>query len=749
MQPTSQTSRFSGTSPQKFFNCSCKWPEELESEEERFKKPCLCQDLAYPFDESSKHFRIIEVQNCRHYVAVSYRWRNTSNDNAECQISRGETTTSAQAPSSVLLRAARFSAKHGYRLLWIDQECINQKDRIDKEHGVQSMDLVYERATVCVAVLDCKISTQSEVERLAFAMKPAPWPKWEDWIEWVEDLAFEKIVEIANIIKRIASDPWFDRSWTFQESSASYGTMLLIECDKSLNCPEYMGTISGEIELPLCAFRLIVSKLSKTFGDYMTKAAWHNERANYIRSMRRENNMHSIFNTHNRHDAMREEALIIASNQLNFHKDSAYQWRQYYQSLVLHTLRMTRHGNRYQCTAAEAISHLTKRFNSVVADRLAIISNLCNFEVRLNGSMLQELGFNLSACIFCLALLNGDTTLARPMDGLRYEYHGLGDLDELTLGIDHGPDPAQRRVDLQVGPELFSWAPWLVESLEDLRYRPERRKKVLYRFSFIGPAAILHIDGWLWKYWQRFDVPEMCLKFKERWSLDPLNAGKKNILLSQPDRGCNMIDCCKMTDVTLLAECYWDIIRYFIKAQQKYLVECIWMSLLISDGEYRWSDEVEMGDTVVSSKDQREDSHLRQRIHSLSYEDFKAHIVLDKSPTKHPSPMFKTVQRIIHSGTLDTWVLVTTSDTQATYAFFECEESIPLFTPWQNYDGIQNPTQSRSLEQYYLSWPIKQSLLSPTDTSISIRIATTDRVRTTCQGFWNPNKVNCQPYALL
>jgi hypothetical protein len=83
---------------------------------------------------------------------------------------------------------------------------------------------------------------------------------------------------------------------------------------------------------------------------------------------------------------------------LSTQEEPTREWIHIFKQLLLHTLRMTRHGPRYCCTAAEAVGHLSNRQNTVVADRIAIVSNLCGFEIRLNSNELEKLWFDLSSC---------------------------------------------------------------------------------------------------------------------------------------------------------------------------------------------------------------------------------------------------------------------------------------------------------------------------------------------------------------
>jgi hypothetical protein len=121
------------------------------------------------------------VGGCHHYVAISYRWQKEWGK--EHTIITDHAERPAQAPSRVLLRAAAFAHHHKYQLLWCDQECISDDDR---SNGIQAMDIVYERAAVCLAPLEVEIVQQEQLDALAIATLPALFPKWEEWIEWVE-----------------------------------------------------------------------------------------------------------------------------------------------------------------------------------------------------------------------------------------------------------------------------------------------------------------------------------------------------------------------------------------------------------------------------------------------------------------------------------------------------------------------------------------------------------------------------------
>ena len=69
---------------------------------------------------------------------------------------------------------------------------------------------------------------------------------------------------------------------------------------------------------------------------------------------------------------------------------------------------------RRTCNAAVAWSFLKHRDNDRVADKLAILANLCDYTLRLNTVELDKSQKPLSVCIFALAVANGDLSLLSP-----------------------------------------------------------------------------------------------------------------------------------------------------------------------------------------------------------------------------------------------------------------------------------------------------------------------------------------------
>ena len=69
---------------------------------------------------------------------------------------------------------------------------------------------------------------------------------------------------------------------------------------------------------------------------------------------------------------------------------------------------------RRTCNASVALSFLKHRDKDRVADRLAILANLCDYSLRLNTVELERSQNRLSVCVFALTIANGDFSLLSP-----------------------------------------------------------------------------------------------------------------------------------------------------------------------------------------------------------------------------------------------------------------------------------------------------------------------------------------------
>jgi hypothetical protein len=736
--------------------CTCyAWEESTERGKEILPACCSCVSAASPFLLDSKEFRLIqETPNCHHYIAVSYRWWvNNADSAAEEGTQDSEAQMAADHLSTVIDRATKFSLHHGYQLVWIDQKCIMQDDMADKTIGVQAMDLVYENASLCLAVLQCEITSQEQIGTLAKAMDVSLHPTLneEEWRKWIEYLDRKELTAMAEVIKMITEDNYFGRAWIAQENTAASATILLLRCHSTLIRPDSMGSLDGEIQLPLCEFRVACAKLAGAFQATIEKAVWYYERAaaRYGENDRLNDRRRSF-----RHDKHFRRPPSIEQFKASIEPDQ--QWQIYFQSFLSKSRGSRvarRHQGRYHCSAAEAVEFLSTKHNYEIADRLAIIANLCNYEVRLDAQKLKELGYDLAVSVFCLALLNGDLSLARLPDGIQYEDLGVEQFswDHITLQIGHGQDVLHRTVDIEIGPPTFSWAPRLGEGFTE---RPRIRKdNKRYAIEFLDSNPRLHIYGWLWHRYETLDFSDLAEIFKKRLSNNP--ADTKNS--SSPDEKWGMTTANQL-------DCFWDLIQELRNRQLSTVAEALWISLLMFNKTAEHILGIAERDTLPSSLDPRDDDKLRLSIHDISLEKFKNLLLLGPESTQVVfTPCYWMVQNIIAGDAINLWKFNDThpsdSDDMAQstsgpqYAFFNDYHSKYLFTPFTQSAAPRIPPMALMDEQRLLSWPVSVTDGSDDGFGVCIKV---DRIGfdkgspfNPVVGFWNVNRIPTRPYILL
>lgn len=140
-------------------------------------KKCCETCLRYPrFPRRKKatKFRVIQFKPedfergelCHHYVAVSYCWRSDGNGKPTAaeksyrfRVQQGDGSYIDRMSEIIdrAVAAARATGPDCTRLIWIDQECLPQDDGKEKEMGIQSMDIVYQRAQYTVGLFESVI----------------------------------------------------------------------------------------------------------------------------------------------------------------------------------------------------------------------------------------------------------------------------------------------------------------------------------------------------------------------------------------------------------------------------------------------------------------------------------------------------------------------------------------------------------------------------------------------------------------
>jgi hypothetical protein len=388
------------------------FPHKWKPRKFRLVKPRL--DHPELFNEGS----VKSVDVCMHYVAISYCWPPKEENPAprEYQVRDldGSVRTN-RALDDVLDRAVDFANSCGLRMIWIDQECLPQPthasseaDREEQELGIQSMDIVYNRAMVTAGLLNVEIESQAQltaIETLLHATR-----------EQREMMINQEFCDsMLDFLVATSRDRWYTRAWVVQEALCAGDKLVLaFRRRPGLQFPSKFrygykaeredrpyhslddtprGLDSELVCLHLPEFWMLIDDMKHLVArDFMTMGP----------QLVRQNNRPAYFSAHARDAIEAADALhprIVRANTIQQH---------------LKMYSAGHYGKRPTINAAGALTLLKHRQCYFDSDRLAIIANMCNYDFRLDTKAVSENCDSLSRAILALALNNGDLSLLVP-----------------------------------------------------------------------------------------------------------------------------------------------------------------------------------------------------------------------------------------------------------------------------------------------------------------------------------------------
>jgi hypothetical protein len=426
---------------------------------------CACVERSqFPLEGTSKYI-ITEsgsrgLEGCTHYLAVSYCWKQQPVSDRAYLVKTRDGTRDNRAPKEVLDRAILYAAYNGLRLIWIDQECIEQSDREDQEFGIQSMDLVYERAASSVALFNVCIQKQAHLDAFFKAVHNEEFSQPVDFINAIE------------VLELVLEDQWTSRAWCFQEAASAGDSMsLLIQCSPELVAENEFArvvwmAIPGEIQISIAELHGAACCISTWLPDVFPK---------YQAIVQ---NLHL------------EERIVISEKILKIggmaFPDSS--------------------GARYACNAAHALDLMATRKNSRILDRLAILANLCNYPMRLNTKTIEDVekssseNFSFSICVYTLAIANGDISL---LFGSKIQ-------KEIDMASEAKLGPRSR------DSVAFSWVPSVDTVLHNISYPEEFGGQYFLEDSELQEDG-LSLLGYLWKVDHELSLTGISEDLIARW----------------------------------------------------------------------------------------------------------------------------------------------------------------------------------------------------------------------------------------
>ena len=360
---------------------------------------------AFPKRQRANCFRVVQLgRRCFHYVAVSYCWsalRDNTRSYRVRVVEKDGTFTERlnRAPDEVIDRAVECARSMGIRLIWLDQECLPQDSSREQELGIQAMDLVYTQAWRTIGLFESIIPSQSHLDSI---MSVLDWHKPTSQglrFRLGSGLTADAVIQcLMEVLEMIHHDPWNKRAWILQESLSSTTHMIFnIRMAAPFFFPIHWTLQS---EAPAGNVYILTSEMdeliqaSRSFLNSATRMS--------PRGMNSEGDAQSalFYRASKLIDSLKEMRPEIKKSNNIF-------------SLV-HARGGDNVGPRFRCNAAVALSLLRSRSNHRPGDRLAILANLCNYEVRLDTVAIESNFRSLAICLFGLAYMNGDLSLLVP-----------------------------------------------------------------------------------------------------------------------------------------------------------------------------------------------------------------------------------------------------------------------------------------------------------------------------------------------
>lgn len=382
----------------------------------------------------------------KNYLAVSYCWDSfeVSDGTRACTPYRIRTDRGirpSRAPSSVLERSVSYAITRGVPFVWIDQECIDQDDSNDLEQGIQCMDQVYRTATHSIGLLSTKLHAESTLRtftRILSHIRDKSNRSDDSWqTSWHDPVDPQSLSDVNHLLFQISSDRWFRRNWTYQEASCTQGQMQLLIPQAFGQQLSITDGILNQVSLRLSELYDVVSVIGATVDKFLPQTSSGAENIDM--------------------EAM--SGLYVQA------------WDQ--------------NKRRTRPQSYEVASQMSYRDNSVVADRLGITANLCDYSKTIDPSSLRLKKYTYSICAFALALVNG----AIIPSGRSNIFASTG-------------KPIYRWQDLKIYDFIAS--PIYLSTMHAHPYRIEQR------FANVKIRREgLETSGWLWMVDRRIELPKL------------------------------------------------------------------------------------------------------------------------------------------------------------------------------------------------------------------------------------------------
>lgn len=319
------------------------------------------------------------------YVAVSYTWQRFDPiTNAEAvsrfKVLTGGSDRKARSQDAILQRAIEFAKATNTRFIWIDQDCIDQRDPGDIERHLHVVHKIFHQSRHAIGLLSFHVFRQSQVDSIRYIYESTCCLRELDRLllgdSKLDGLEIaRKMTKAFRIFTAISADKWFSRTWTFMERLSAPHMRLLLPCEAPLSADEKIRrSRPDELELSLHWLHDLQTKFGEVTHTYS------NDREVVCG---RQSSKQALC------DIVDRFGHLLSSKYLA--EFSTPPWTQKL------TLRQV----------ADIFGHIEQHDNTVLSDCLLVLGYLCGFRRRFETALLNHYQYSYSTSVFVLLLMNG------------------------------------------------------------------------------------------------------------------------------------------------------------------------------------------------------------------------------------------------------------------------------------------------------------------------------------------------------
>lgn len=315
------------------------------------------------------------------YVALSHTWNASKYEDSDEGKYKIQSRDRAKFyPSKVrnctLDRVLKYMNKFQVSLLWVDKHSIRQRTCrqlkcahrrcMQKQYGVQTMDLVYTLSKHPIALIAKPVNTSAELALLAKILsgKFVFRNQRTRCFHFSKEITRSEATMAVLFLKEMTSDGWWKRAWIFQESYCAGTALTLLiphhptlETQKRLYNINTFGDLDGELCISAVKFSYEATRVCLAFENIQSVTKGESDAISHIRT-----------------------------------RSGRY-------SILL---------GKHESMTPVIVADIEKRDVNLHRDRLAIVANCCQYPVRLDVKKLVRKGLSISMAMLTMCLLNGE-----------------------------------------------------------------------------------------------------------------------------------------------------------------------------------------------------------------------------------------------------------------------------------------------------------------------------------------------------